>query len=94
MPNNIAFNVKLVPHSNDTHEKTLDHFTSYLQSYFDLGGMQWQFNVVTTDMMRDAMENPDDYRWLIVRISGYNAYFTSINKNMQMELIERTEFRC
>lgn len=93
MPNNIAFNVKLVPHQNDTHEKTLDHFTSYLKSYFDLGGMQWQFNVITTDMMRDAMKNPDDYRWLIVRISGYNAYFTKINRNMQMELIERTEYK-
>jgi formate C-acetyltransferase len=94
MPNNIAFNVKLVPHSGDSHTETLDHFTSYLQSYFDLGGMQWQFNVVSTDTMKDAMVNPDDYRWLVVRISGYNAYFTKLNRNMQLELIERTEYRC
>lgn len=93
MPNNIAFNVKLVP-SGGSHSETLDHFTSYLQSYFDLGGMQWQFNVVSTDTMKAAMENPDDYRWLVVRISGYNAYFTKLNKNMQIELIERTEYRC
>ncbi|MBI9077223.1 MAG: formate acetyltransferase [Desulfatibacillum sp.] len=92
MPNNIAFNVKLAPHAGDTHAKTLDYFTSYLQSYFDLGGMQWQFNVLTTDMLRDAMDNPEDYRWLIVRISGYNAYFVKLNRNMQEELIERTEF--
>ncbi len=92
MPNNIPFNVKLVPHGNETHAETLDNFTSYLQSYFELGGMQWQFNVITTDVMRDAMENPDDYRWLVVRISGYNAYFTKLNKNMQVELIERTEY--
>jgi formate C-acetyltransferase len=44
-------------------------------------------------MMKDAMKNPDDYRWLLVRISGYNAYFTQLNKNMQMELIERTEHK-
>jgi len=93
MPNNIAFNVKLAPHSNDSHEKTLDYFTSYVQSYFDEGGMQWQFNVITTDTLRDAMENPEEYHWLLVRISGYNAYFTKINKNMQVELIERREFQ-
>jgi len=92
MPNNIAFNVKLAPHSNDSHQKTLDYFTSYVQSYFDEGGMQWQFNVVTTDTLRDAMKKPEDYHWLLVRISGYNAYFTKINKNMQIELIERQQF--
>ncbi len=93
MPNNIAFNVKLAPHSNDTHAKTLNYFSSYVQSYFDEGGMQWQFNVVTTDTLRDAMKKPEDYHWLLVRISGYNAYFTKINKNMQIELIERQEFQ-
>jgi formate C-acetyltransferase len=92
MPNNIAFNVKLAPHSSDSHAKTLDYYTSYVQSYFDEGGMQWQFNVITTDTLRDAMQNPEDYHWLLVRISGYNAYFTKINKNMQVELIERQEF--
>ncbi len=92
MPNNIAFNVKLVPHAGDSHAETLDHFTGYLKTYFDLGGMQWQFNVVSTETMKDAMENPDDYQWLIVRVSGYNAYFTKLNRNMQIELIERTQY--
>jgi formate C-acetyltransferase len=92
MPNNIAFNVKLAPHSNDSHKETLDYYTSYVQSYFDEGGMQWQFNVISTDTLRDAMHSPEDYHWLLVRISGYNAYFTKINKNMQIELIERQEF--
>ncbi len=93
MPNNASYNVKLVPHAGDTHEETLNQFTSYVQSYFDEGGIQWQFNVVTSDMLRDAMVHPDDYRWLIVRVSGYNAYFVKLNKNMQQELIERTEFQ-
>ena len=92
MANNASFNVKLVPHPGDSHAETLDHFTSYVQSFFDLGGMQWQFNVVTSDMMRAAMNNPEDYRWLLVRVSGYNAYFTKLTKDMQLELIERHEF--
>ena len=92
MPNNIAFNVKLVPHPGDTQEETLNQFTGYVQSYFDLGGMQWQCNVISSDTMRNAVKNPDDYKWLIVRISGYNAYFTKLNANMQEELIERAEY--
>ncbi len=92
MPNNIAFNVKLVPHAGDSHEKTLDVFTGYVEGYFEAGGMQWQFNVITTETLKDAMANPQDYPWLLVRISGYNAYFVKLNRNMQMELIERTQY--
>jgi len=92
MPNNLAFNIKLVPNNTDTHEETLNYFNSYAKSYFDLGGMQMQFNVVTSDVLREAMHNPESYGWLIVRISGYNAYFVDLNKDMQLELIERTEF--
>ena len=92
MPNNIAFNVKLVSHAGDSHKKNLDRFAAYLESYFDLGGLQWQFNVISTDVLRKAMANPDEYPWLLVRVSGYNAYFTKLNRNMQMELIERQEF--
>ena len=94
MPNNLSFNVKLVPHPADSHARTLDIFSGYVQSYFDLGGMQWQCNVISSETMRAAMANPDDYRWLIVRISGYNAYFVKLNRNMQEELIERAEFAC
>ena len=92
MPNNLAFNIKLVPDANDTHEETIDYFHAYTKSYFDLGGMQIQFNVVSSDTMRDAMVHPEDYRWLLVRISGYNAYFVDLNKELQLELIRRTEF--
>lgn len=93
MANNASYNVKLVPHPGDSHEQTLDLFTSYVQSFFDLNGMQWQFNVIASDTLRDAMANPMDYRWLLVRVSGYNAYFTKLNKNMQMEIIERHEYQ-
>ncbi len=92
MANNASFNVKVVPHPGDTHDQTLNLFVGYVQSFFDLNGMQWQFNVISTQTLREAMENPEDYRWLLVRVSGYNAYFTKLNKNMQLEIIERHEF--
>ena len=92
MNNNIAFNVKVVPAASDSHERVVDHMFSYVKTYFDLGGMQMQMNVVTTDMLRDAMAHPESYRNLLVRISGYNAYFVTLNRDMQLELIERAEY--
>ncbi len=92
-PDNVAFNIKLVPGANDSHEEVLEQFVGYTKSYFDLGGMQMQFNVVSSDTLRDAMAHPEQYRWLMVRISGYNAYFITLNKETQIELIERYEFK-
>jgi formate C-acetyltransferase len=91
MPNNIAFNVKVVPGPDDRHGQVVDRMTAYAAGYFDLGGMQMQFNVTSTDTLRDAMDHPDGYRDLLVRISGYNAYFVELNRDIQLELIERME---
>jgi len=92
MDNNIAFNVKLIPDSKDTREETVNTMSAYVKTYFDHGGMQMQFNVVTSETLRDAMAHPENYRNLLVRISGYNAYFVTLNKAIQIELIERTEY--
>ncbi len=40
-------------------------------------------------MLREAQQNPQEYRHLLVRITGYNAYFTSIGKELQDEIIAR-----
>ncbi|MFC1482285.1 pyruvate formate lyase family protein, partial [Myxococcota bacterium] len=91
MPNNIAFNVKVVPGADDTHQAILDRMAAYVGAYFELGGMQMQFNVVSSETMRQAMVEPDEFRDLMVRISGYNVYFVELDRDIQLELIERTE---
>jgi len=90
MNNNIAFNVKVVPGGEDSRQNIIDRMYAYVKSYFDLGGMQ--MNVVTSDTLKDAMAHPENYRNLLVRISGYNAYFVTLKRNLQMELIERVEY--
>ncbi|RJP90129.1 MAG: formate acetyltransferase [Desulfobacteraceae bacterium] len=90
--NNIAFNVKVVPSAGDSREKTVADIFAYVKTYFDLGGMQMQLNVVTSETLKDAMAHPENYRNLLVRISGYNAYFVTLNRDMQIELIERAEY--
>ncbi len=92
MNNNIAFNVKVVPSAKESHKQAVENIYSYAKSFCDLGGMQMQFNVVSSQTLRDAMANPENYKNLMVRISGYNAYFTTLNRDMQLELIERAEY--
>jgi pyruvate formate-lyase/glycerol dehydratase family glycyl radical enzyme len=93
MPNNIAFNVKLVPGPDDSQAVAVSQMAAYARTYVQQGGMQLQFNVVSSATLRDAMAHPELYRTLMVRISGYNAYFVDLNDDMKRELIERAEHR-
>jgi formate C-acetyltransferase len=92
MDNNIAFNVKLNPSPAESREKTVGIMASYVKTYFNMGGMQLQFNMVTSRTLKDAMANPENYKHLMVRISGYNAYFVILNRDIQIELVERAEY--
>jgi len=93
MDNNIAFNVKLVPGQQDSHKDIITNIANYMKTFCELGGMQLQFNVVSSDTLKDAMANPEHYQDLIVRISGYLAYFTRIHYELQLELVRRAEYR-
>ncbi len=92
LDNNIAFNVRIVPSAKDTHEQTVDRMASYVQTYFEQGGMQIQFNVVDTDTLKDAMAHPEHYADLLVRVSGYCGYFVELQRDLQLEIIRRSEY--
>jgi formate C-acetyltransferase len=62
-----------------------------IKTYFNRGGKHVQFNVVTRETLLDAQQNPEKYRDLVVRVAGYSAYFTQLNRAMQDEVIARTE---
>jgi formate C-acetyltransferase len=63
-----------------------------IKVYFDKGGFHNQINVVSADMLRDAQENPEKYKSLVVRVAGYSAYFVRLGPALQNDIIERTEF--
>ncbi len=92
LDNNIAFNVKVVPSVSETREQIVDTMAHYAKAFIELGGMQTQYNVVTTDLLKDALANPEHYRDLMVRISGYVAYFTKMQRDLQLEVIRRAEY--
>ena len=64
-------------------------FKAFLRGYVENGGTALQINMVDADMLRAAQQRPEDYRHLLVRITGYNAYFTTIGKELQDEIIAR-----
>jgi trans-4-hydroxy-L-proline dehydratase len=64
-------------------------FKAFIRGYMENGGTALQINMLDPEMLRDAQEHPMDYRNLLVRITGYNAYFTSIGKELQDEVIAR-----
>ncbi|MGN0883521.1 glycyl radical protein [Cloacibacillus porcorum] len=64
----------------------------YVRAWCDLGGHHIQFNIVSSDDLKEAQRQPDDYRDLIVRVAGYSAYFAELNENTQNEIIARTEY--
>jgi formate C-acetyltransferase len=64
-------------------------FKGFLRGYIENGGTALQINIIDADTLRDAQQNPENYKHLLVRVTGYNAYFTSIGKELQDEIIAR-----
>jgi len=62
-----------------------------IETYFDLGGMQVQFNVVSTEALREAQRDPETYKNLIVRIAGFSTYFVTLSLETQNDFISRME---
>ena len=72
-------------------EKGLNDFESLIRTYFDQKGMHMQFNVVDKGTLLDAQAHPENYPYLVVRVAGYSALFTTLSKSLQDDIINRTE---
>lgn len=84
---NMRFYPTMIRSDNGLHA-----FAAMVRTYFDLGGMHLQPNVVSTETLRDAQQHPERYRDLIVKVSGYSAFFTDLGKSIQEDIIARAEF--
>lgn len=72
-------------------EDGLKNLMGLIRTYFKLDGHHIQFNVIDKQTLLDAQKHPDDYKNLIVRVAGYSDYFNNLNKDLQDEIINRTE---
>ena len=72
-------------------EEGLKKFAALIRTYFDLGGHHMQFNVISADTLKTAQKHPEQYRNLMVRVAGYSDYFVCLSRDLQDEIISRTE---
>ena len=72
-------------------EENLMKFVAFLQASVLKGIYHNQFNVLSTETLRKAQKDPDNYRDLIVRVAGYCAQFVSLMPEAQEAIIARTE---
>ena len=85
-----VFNMRFSPQTVNN-EAGLQRFISLIRAYNELGGWHVQFNVIDNKALKAAQEQPDDYRNLIVRVAGFSAFFTQLSKEVQDDIILRTE---
>ena len=83
-------NIKLSP-SCVAGDVGTEKLVQFIQAWHDLRLWHIQFNVLNTETLREAQRHPEDYRSLLVRIAGYSAYFTELSKDLQDDIIARTE---
>jgi pyruvate-formate lyase len=84
-------NLKFSP--SEVRGDKLPRLVALIRSFAELQGWHVQFNVISTDTLRAAQANPDEYRSLMVRVAGYCALFTTLDRATQDNLIRRTEHK-
>ncbi|MDY6795342.1 MAG: pyruvate formate lyase family protein [Actinomycetota bacterium] len=70
-------------------EEHITKLMAFLRGYGEKGGTALQVNVIDPDTLREAQERPEEYGNLLVRVTGYNAYFVMLGKEIQDEIIAR-----
>lgn len=88
--NGMVLDLKMTPTFLEK-EEHLEKLKMLIETYFQRGGLEIQISSVSRETLVKAQEHPENYGNLVVRVSGFSAYFTSLCKVTQDEIIERTE---
>jgi len=92
VPNGASHTITFNPVMART-EKGRQNLKAFLRAYGIEGGSALQINMIDPETLRRAQKAPDQYSNLLVRVTGYNAYFTTLGKEIQDEIISRESFR-
>lgn len=83
------YNLRFDPHGVQG-EAGRNIIEGVVKTYFEDGGQHIQINVVDNETLKKAQQKPEDYKGLMVRVAGYMAYFTELDKSAQDAIIYRT----
>ena len=91
LTNGASMNIRINPHLIQTDEG-LEHLTSIVEAYLELGGRELQINPISSETLIDAQAHPENYPDLSVKVTGYSARFIDLTKELQDDIIARTVF--
>ena len=86
-------NIKLNPATVESPEGT-KKLEALIRAWCALRLWHLQFNIINKQTLQAAQRHPEDYRSLLVRVAGYSAYFVELTKELQEDIISRTEHRA
>ena len=87
----ISNTFSIVPKSlGPTPEERLDNLVTMMDGYFTKGAHHLNVNALNREMLEDAMEHPENYPQLTIRVSGYAVNFVKLSREHQLEVISRT----
>lgn len=90
--NGLALNMKFAPVTL-AGDDSLSKMKSLMHAYFGMGGMEVQYNIVSSEILKAAQSDPETYKNLVVRVAGFSAYFVELHRSLQNDIIARTENR-
>ena len=71
-------------------EQGVKNLGSIFKTFFTSGGMQFQPNIISRELLLDAYENPEKHKYLMVRVAGYCSYFNELSDDLKKVIINRT----
>ena len=87
----ISNTFSIIPKSlGPTEEERVENLVTMMDGYFTKGAHHLNVNVLNREMLEDAMEHPENYPQLTIRVSGYAVNFVKLSREHQLEVIART----
>jgi formate C-acetyltransferase len=84
---NMRFNRKTLETADQ-----VEKFYSLIRTFCGNYGWHMQFNMISTDVLKDAKKHPENYKDLVIRVAGYSALFVSLDPIVQEDIISRMEY--
>ncbi|MCC6445601.1 MAG: hypothetical protein IT210_19365 [Armatimonadetes bacterium] len=70
-------------------ETGADRLLALIETYFQMGGLHLQINALDVQFLEEALESPERFPGLMVRVTGFSAYFARLSRNVREDLVRR-----